>query len=121
MRCVVDIFAASGLRSAQAAWLGCLEPAHRHMYLLDDQGIGRPRQGAQRVGYWGLQCMVDGGMMTSMVITCKTLSSTFLAMDTMALWAAVGTLCTDSSLYSIACPVPSPVSLLVRLVITEVS
>ena len=37
-------------------WLGCLEPAHRHTYLLDDQGIGRPRWGTWRVGYWGIQC-----------------------------------------------------------------
>ena len=35
-------------------WLGCLEPACRHTYLLDDQGIGCPKQGAWRVGYWGL-------------------------------------------------------------------
>ena len=34
---------------------------------------------------------------------------------------AAGTLCTDSSSYSIACPVPLPISLLVRLVISEVS
>ena len=63
----------------------------------------------------------DGGVMTGAVITWRTLSSTFLAMDTMALWAAVGVLCTDSSSYSIAYPVPLPVSLSVRLVITEVS
>ena len=51
----------------------------------------------------------------------QDVASTFLAMDTMAFGAAVGTLCTDSSLYSIACPVPLPISLLVRLVITEMS
>ena len=35
--------------------LGHLEPARRHTYLLDDQGIGCPGQGAQRVGFWGLR------------------------------------------------------------------
>ena len=35
----------------------------------------------------------DGGVMTGVVITRKTLSSTFFAMDTMAFWAADGTLC----------------------------
>ena len=69
----------------------------------------------------GVFCMADGGVMTGAVITCKTLSSTFFAMDTTVYQAAVGTLCTDSSSYSIACLVPSPISLLVRLVIAEVS
>ena len=69
-------------------------------------------------GFFG---MADGGVMTGVVITCKTLSSTFFAMDTMALRAAVGTLGTDSSLYSIACPVPLPIILSVRLVVTKVS
>ena len=63
----------------------------------------------------------DGGMMTGAVITCKTLSLIFFATDTMALRAAIYVLCTDSSSYSIACPVPLPVSLSVRLVIAEVS
>ena len=65
--------------------------------------------------------MADGSMMTGVVITHKMLSLTFFAIDTIAFWAVVGTLCTDSSSYSIACPVPSPISLLVRLVITKVS
>ena len=69
-------------------------------------------------GFFG---MADGGVMTGAVITCKMLSSTFFTMDTIAFQAAIGTLCTNSSLYSIACPVPSPVSLLVRLVIAKVS
>ena len=60
-------------------------------------------------------------MMTGAVITCKMLSSTFLAMDTTALRAAISALCTDSSSYSIACLVPLPVSLSVRLVIAKVS
>ena len=68
----------------------------------------------------GVFSIVDGGVMTGAIITCKKLSSTFLAMDTMAFQAAVGTLCTNSS-YSIACLVPSPFSLLVRLVIAKVS
>ena len=35
--------------------LGHLEPAHRHTYLLDDQGIRRLKQGTQwQIGYWGL-------------------------------------------------------------------
>ena len=63
----------------------------------------------------------DGGVTTGAVITRRTLSSTFLATDTTALRAAIGALCTDSSSYSIAYPVPSPVSLSVRLVIAEVS
>ena len=69
----------------------------------------------------GVFSMVDGSMMTGVVMTCKTLSSTFFAMDNTAFRAAFGTLCTNSSSYYIACPVPSPVSLLVRLVITKVS
>ena len=64
---------------------------------------------------------MDCGAMTGVVITHRTLSLTFLAMNTMAFWAAIGTLHTNSSLYSIACPVPLPISLLVRLVIAEVS
>ena len=69
----------------------------------------------------GVFGMADGGVTTYAVITRRTLSLTFLAMDTMALWAAIGPLCTNSSSYSIACPVPSLVSLSVRLVIAEVS
>ena len=90
-----------------------------HTYLMTKAlgTLGRAPGGLD-AGVFG---MVDGGMMTSMVITHKTLSLTFFAMETMAFWAAVGTLCTDSSLYSIACLVPLPVSLSVRLVITEVS
>ena len=57
--------------------------------------------------------MADSGVMTSEVITHNTLLSTFFAMDIMAFQAAVGTLCTDSSSYFIACLVPLPVSLLV--------
>ena len=64
---------------------------------------------------------VGYGAMTGAVFICKALSTTFLAMDTMAFWAMAGTLCPDSSSYSIACPVPSPASLSVRLVIPEVS
>ena len=60
-------------------------------------------------------------MMTGVVITQKMLSSTFFPMDTTALRAAIGTLCTNSSSYSITCPVPLPVSLSVSLVIAEVS
>ena len=63
----------------------------------------------------------DGGVMTSVVIIRKTLSLTFFDMDTTVFQAAVGTLCTKSSSYSITCPVPSPVSLSVRLVIGKVS
>ena len=69
----------------------------------------------------GIFGAVDGGVMTGAVITHKMLSSTFFSMDTMAFWAAFGTLCTNYSLYSIACLVLSPVSLLVRLVIAEAS
>ena len=65
--------------------------------------------------------VADGGIMTSVVITCRTLSLTFFAMDTMAFWAAVSTLCTNSSSYSIAYLIPLPVSLSVRLVIAKVS
>ena len=69
----------------------------------------------------GIFGAADGGMMTGAIITCKLLSSTFFAMDTMAFQAVVGTLCIDSSSYSITCPVPLPVSLSVRLVIAEAS
>ena len=69
----------------------------------------------------GFCSMVDCCAMTSVVIMHKKLSSTFLAMVTMVFWEAVSKLCSDTSLYSIACPVPLPVSLLVRMVISEVS
>ena len=69
----------------------------------------------------GICSMADGSLMTGVVITCKTISSTFLAMDTIVFQVVVGTLCTDSSSYSIACPVTLPISHLVRLVIAEVS
>ena len=36
--------------------LGRLEPARRHTYLLDDQGIRCLGQGDQWVGFWVLQC-----------------------------------------------------------------
>ena len=41
----------SGLRLQ----LGCLELGHRHIYLFDDEGIGRPKQGTWGVGCWGLR------------------------------------------------------------------
>ena len=69
----------------------------------------------------GVYSVVDDGEMTGAVIIHRILSSAFLDMDTMVFWVAIGTFYTDSSSYSIACPVPSPVSLLVRLVIAEVS
>ena len=37
-------------------WLGHLEPAHRHLYLLDEKGIGCLWQDAWRIGFWGLCC-----------------------------------------------------------------
>ena len=67
----------------------------------------------------GVCGMVDCSTMTYVVTICRALSSTFLAMDMMVFRAAIGILCTDSSSYSITCPVPSPISLWVRLVITE--
>ena len=69
----------------------------------------------------GVFGVADGGVTTGAVITHKTLSLTFFAMDTMALHAAISMLCTNSSSYSIACLAPLPVSLLARLVIAEVS
>ena len=36
-------------------WLCSLELAHRHIDLLDDEGIGHLKQGAWKVGYWVLQ------------------------------------------------------------------
>ena len=90
-------------------WLGCLEPAHRHTYLLDNQALGTLSRapGGLATRVFGA---ADGGVMTGAVIPRKTLSSTFFAMDTASFRAAVGTLCTDSSLYSIACPVPLPIA-----------
>ena len=102
-------------------WLRRLEPACRQMYLLDDQDVRHSNQGAWRVGYWGLwhsRWRHDDWCSYNMQVVVLNL---FFAMDTMAFQAAVGTLCTNSSSYFIACPVPSPVSLLVRLVIAEVS
>ena len=94
-------------------------PVGIHTYLMTRAlgALGRAPGGLAS----GIFSVADGGVMISAVITCKTLSLTFFAMKTMAFWAAVGTLCTNSSLYSIACPVPLPVSLSVRLVIAEVS
>ena len=37
------------------AWLGRLEPPRRHTYLLYYKGIGRLRQDAQRIGFWGIR------------------------------------------------------------------
>ena len=69
----------------------------------------------------GVLGVVDGGVTNGMAITCKTLSLTFFAKDTTVFWAAIGILCTECSSYSIACQVPLPTSLLVRLVIAEMS
>ena len=69
----------------------------------------------------GFFSMADSDMMTGVVVIHKTLSSTFFAMDTMEFQVAFGILCTNSSLYSIACPVPLAVSLLVRLLIAKAS
>ena len=94
-------------------------PIGIHTYLMT-KALGALRRAPGELAT-GVFSTVDGGVMTGVVITCKMLSSTFFAMDTIAFQAAVSTLCTDSSLYSIACPMPLPVSLLVRLVNTEVS
>ena len=94
-------------------------PVGIHTYLMTRAfGALSRALGGLATGVYGA---ADGGVMTSAVITCRILSLTLLAMDTMAFWAAIGTLCTNSSSYSIACPVTSPVSLLVRLVIAKVS
>ena len=69
----------------------------------------------------GVCSAVDCNIKTGVVIIYKTLSLTFLAIDTMVFWAAVGILCTESSSYSIACPVPLHVSPLVSIVIANVS
>ena len=61
------------------------------------------------------------GTKTGGVITHKTLSSTFLAMDTIAYRAMAGTLCTNSCSYSISYPVPLLTSLLIKLAIEKVS
>ena len=45
----------------------------------------------------GVFSVADGGVTTGVVITRKMLSLTFFAMDTTALQAAVGILCTESS------------------------
>ena len=69
--------------------LGSLELAHRHIYLLDDKGIGHPKQGMHSRLAAGV-CSADCSAMTSAVIMYRALSSTFLALDTMmAFWAAV--------------------------------
>ena len=65
--------------------------------------------------------VADGRIITGAFIIYRTLSLTFFAMDTIAYQKDIGMLCTDSSSFSIACPMPSPVSLLFRLVIAEVS
>ena len=39
------------------ARLSCVEPSGRHTYLLDDEGVGRLRQDARWIGFWGTrQC-----------------------------------------------------------------
>ena len=68
----------------------------------------------------GLCCIADCYAMTGAITTHKVLFTTFLAIEMMAFQAMAGILCTNF-LYSIACLVPSPTSLLVRLVITKVS
>ena len=90
-----------------------------HTYLMT-RALGALGRALSRLDT-GVFGTVDGDMMTGTVIIRKTLSLTFLATETVALRAAVGILCIDSSLYSTACLVPLPVSLLVRLVIAEVS
>ena len=37
-------------------WLGRLEPAHRHMYLLDDQGVRCLGQDTRQIGFWDFWC-----------------------------------------------------------------
>ena len=92
-------------------------PVGIHTYLITKAlGTLSRVHGGLAAGVYGV---ADCSAMTSAVITFRTLSLTFLAMDTMAFQAAISTLCTDSSSYSIACTVP--ISLLVRLVIAEVS
>ena len=65
--------------------------------------------------------MADGGMTTGAVITRKTLSSTFLAMDMMVLRAACRRIVHQLLLIFHHLPGSLPVSLSVRLVIAEVS
>ena len=49
-----------------------------------------------RVGLATEVCgMADGGVMTGVVIICRTLSTIFMAMDTMAFWVAASMLCTN--------------------------
>ena len=94
-------------------------PIGIHTYLMTRVlGTLSRAHGGLAAGVYG---MVNCGATTSMVIIRRTLSSNFLGMDTMVFWVAVSTLCTNSSLYSIFCPVPLLISLSVRLVIAEVS
>ena len=69
----------------------------------------------------GFCCAAGCCVMISTDIICRILFSIFLAMDTMAFRTMAGALCTNASSCSIAYPVTLLVSLLIRLVITEVS
>ena len=69
----------------------------------------------------GLDGMVGCSIMIGAITMHMTLSSTFQAMDTTPFYATAGALCTNFSLYSILCLVPSPTNLLVRLVIAKVN
>ena len=55
--------------------------------------------------------------MIDTVIICRMLSKVFLVMNMMAFQAMASIFCSNFSSYSIACPVPLPASLLVRLVL----
>ena len=91
-------------------WLCSLEFALRHIHLLDDKGIVHPMQGIQRHSYWGL---LHSGLQCNDWCShhMQNIVITFLATDTMAFLAAIGKLYTNSSSYSIAYPVPLPITL----------
>ena len=56
------------------------------LYLLDDKGIGYLKQGMRQVGTWILHGMADCSATTDCAaITHKTLSSNFLATETMGI------------------------------------
>ena len=69
----------------------------------------------------GLDGVLGCRTMTVTTITCKILFLIFEVIDITALLVTTSTLHTNSFIYYMPCPVPSPTSLLLKLVITEVS
>ena len=75
--------------------------------------LGGLWQDTWQIGFWGLQCSIWCYNDWRSHHTQDVVLDLLCHMDTMLFCRQLlGTLCTDSSLYSIACPVPLPISLI---------